>query len=230
MREEGAMSSALLLAVWLSPAFPVGAFAYSHGLEWAVEAGDVRDEETLAAWLADLLEQGAVKTDAILLAASSRATIARDAATLRDINELALALAPSSERWLETAQQGRSFHAAIRAAWSNTTVAWADDIFDDAICYPVAVGIACAAHEVEAPRACEAYALGFVANLVSASVRLSVIGQTQGQRVLAALAASVSTLGARAANAGLDDIGAAAFRSDIAAMRHETQYSRIFRS
>lgn len=224
------MSPDILLTLWLSPAFPVGAFAYSHGLEWAAEAGDVRDEATLVAWLTDLVEHGSARTDAILLAMSLRATTARDAALLNETNDLALALAPSSERRLEAAQQGRSFHAAIAAAWSNATVEWAGAALTDEIAYPVAVGAACAAHHIPIPRACEAFALGFVANLVSAAVRLSVIGQTQGQRALAALAAPVAALGAHAAQASPDDLGSSAFRSDIASMRHETQYSRLFRS
>ncbi len=224
------MSHDILLTLWLSPAFPVGAFAYSHGLEWAAEAGDVRDEATLVAWLADLVEHGSARTDAILLAESARATSARDAQRLHDVNDLALALAPSSERRLETAQQGRSFHAAISAAWSNATIEWADTTLTDEIAYPIAVGLACAAHDIPVARACEAFALGFVANLVSAAVRLSIIGQTQGQRTLAALAAPVAALGAAAAQASRDDLGSAAFRSDIASMRHETQYSRLFRS
>lgn len=230
LRNDGVMSPDILLTLWLSPAFPVGAFAYSHGLEWAAESGDVRDEATLAAWLTDLVEHGGARADAVLLAACLRATAARDGAALREANDLALALAPSSERRLETAQQGKSFHAAIAAAWSNATVEWAGEILPDEIAYPAAVGIACAAHEIPAPRACEAFALGFTANLVSAAVRLSIIGQTQGQRVLAALAGSVATLGALAAPASLDDLGSSAFRSDIASMRHETQYSRLFRS
>lgn len=224
------MSPDILLTIWLSPSFPVGAFAYSHGLEWAAEVGDIRDEASLAAWLTDLVEHGGAHADAVLLACAMRATGARNAAALRDTNDLALALAPSSERRLETAQQGKSFHAAIAAAWSKPAVDWASEILVEEIAYPVAVGIACAAHDIPSPRACEAFALGFVANLVSAAVRLSVIGQTQGQRVLAALAAPVAALGASAAQASLDDLGSAALRSDIASMRHETQYSRLFRS
>lgn len=224
------MSPDILLTIWLSPSFPVGAFAYSHGLEWAAEAGDVRDEATLVAWLTDLVEHGGARADAILLAAALRATFSRDGGALREINDLALALAPSSERRLETAQQGKSFHAAIAAAWSKPAIDWVSEILVDEIAYPIAVGVACAAHDIPAARACEAFELGFVANLVSAAVRLSIIGQTQGQRVLAALAAPVAALGASAVRASLDDLGSAAFRSDIASMRHETQYSRLFRS
>ncbi|MCB1540117.1 MAG: urease accessory protein UreF [Rhodoblastus sp.] len=224
------MSPDILLTIWLSPSFPVGAFAYSHGLEWAAEAGDVRDEASLVAWLKDLVEHGGAHADAVLLAAALRATTARDADALRETNDLALALAPSAERRLETAQQGRSFHAAIAAAWSTPSIDWASEQLTDEIAYVIAVGIACAAHDIAPRRACEAFALGFVANLVSAAVRLSVIGQTQGQRALAALAAPVAALGASAAQASLDDLGSAAFRSDIASMRHETQYSRLFRS
>jgi urease accessory protein len=220
----------LLLTIWLSPSFPVGAFAYSHGLEWAVEAGDIGDEPTLVAWLADLIEHGGARADCILLAAAHRATQAGDAAELAGVNELAIALAPSAERRLETMQQGRSFIDAVSAAWSAPRLADVRTALGEQIAYPVALGVAAGAHDIPLARACEAYALGFVGNLVSAAVRLSVVGQTQGQKTLAALAAPISALGAFAAEATLDDLGGAAFRSDIASMRHETQYSRLFRS
>ena len=221
-----APSPDILLTIWLSPSFPVGAFAYSHGLEWAVEAGDVRDEATLVAWLRDLVEHGSVRTDAILLTQSFHATARDDSTALADVNDLALALSPSSERRLETTQQGRSFAEAIAAAWPAPAISRARESLGEEI----AVGIACAAHEIPLGRACEAFALGFVANLVSASVRLSVTGQTQGQKALAALSGPIAALGDTASRATIDDLGAASFRSDIASMRHETQYSRLFRS
>ena len=220
----------LLLTIWLSPSFPVGAFAYSHGLEWTVEAGDVRNEATLAAWLSDLVEHGGARNDAILLAEAHRATAARDTTRLAAVNDLALALSPSSERRLETAQQGRSFMTVVAAAWAHPGLEFSDAALPGDVAYPVALGAACGAHVIALDRACETFALGFVANLVSAAVRLSVVGQTQGQRVLAALAQPVSALGAFAAQSSLDDLGGASFRSDIASMRHETQYSRLFRS
>jgi urease accessory protein len=224
------LSPDILLTIWLSPAFPVGAFAYSHGLEWAVEAGDVTDAATLTAWLRDLIEHGGVRADAMLLAACWRAMHAKDYAALIAANDLALALSPSAERKLETAQQGRSFMGAIQAAWNAPAIDAASAHLNDEIAYPVAVALACAAHDIPLARACEAFALGFAANLVSAGVRLGIIGQTQGQRVLAALSPSFAALGVFAANSTLDDLGSASFRSDIASMKHETQYSRIFRS
>ncbi len=230
MTTQASLSPDILLAVWLSPSFPVGAFAYSHGLEWAVEAGDVGDEATLVAWLADLVEHGGARADAILLAACWRAMRARDFVALAAANELALALAPSAERKLETSQQGRSFLSAIEAAWNAPAIEAASAYLADEIAYPVAIAIACAAHDVPLAHACRSFALAFVANLVSAGVRLSVIGQTQGQLALARLAPSLAELGAFAAQSTIDDLGSASFRSDIASMRHETQYSRIFRS
>jgi urease accessory protein len=224
------ISPDILLTIWLSPAFPVGAFAYSHGLEWAVEAGDVGDESTLTAWLRDLVEHGGARGDAIILAECWRAMRAKDFAALAAANDLALALSPSAERKLETAQQGRSFIDAIKAAWSAPAIEAASAQLTDEIAYPVAIAIACAAHEIPLARACEGFALGFAANLVSAGVRLGIIGQTQGQRVLAALTPALTALGAFAANSTLEDLGSASFRSDIASMKHETQYSRIFRS
>jgi urease accessory protein len=231
-RQRAALTASpdILLTIWLSPSFPVGAFAYSHGLEWAVEAGDVRDEATLVAWLADLIEHGGARSDTILLAEAFRATQTDDAAALAGVNDLALALSPSAERRLETAQQGRSFMEAISAAWPAPRAALAERALADDVAYPVAVGVAAAAHEITLARVCEAYALAFAANLVSAGVRLGIVGQTQGQRALAKLAAPIAALGACAATSTLDDLGSASFRSDIGSMRHETQYSRLFRS
>ena len=110
-------SSLLPLLIWLSPSFPTGAFAYSHGLEWAVESGDVTDAESLQCWIADLLDHGGVRSDAILLKAAWSAAYARDIEALAHVNELALALSPSRERHLETSAQGNAFVAAARGAW-----------------------------------------------------------------------------------------------------------------
>jgi urease accessory protein len=219
----------LPLLVWLSPAFPVGSFAYSHGLEWAVEAGDIVDAATLREWLLDLLNFGAPRTDAILFACAFRAARSADWAALDAINELAVALAGSAERRLETCAQGAAFVAAMRAAW---TCAALDHLpaGGDAIAYPVAVGAAAAGHGLDLDLSLQAFVLSLLANFVSAAVRLGAIGQTDGQKTLAAILLDVRRLAHEAAGAGLDDLGASAFRSDIAAMRHETQYSRLFRS
>ncbi|MBL8588938.1 MAG: urease accessory protein UreF [Methylobacteriaceae bacterium] len=215
------------LVVWLSPAFPVGAFAYSHGLEWAVESGDVRDAVTVQAWLRDIVERGALRNDLILLAGASRAVAARDFAALRDVDDLALALAGSRERRLETSAQGAAFLVAMRAAWPCEALA---AIIGDEHAYPVMVGAAAAAHAVPVAPALEAYALAFIANLVSAATRLGPIGQTEGQRVIATLLPAAQDAARRALHSTLDDLGGCALRSDIAAIKHETQYSRIFRS
>jgi urease accessory protein len=222
------MAAHLPLLVWLSPSFPVGAFAYSHGLEWAFEAGDVTDAESLQRWLADLLEHGSVRNDAILFAQAYRG--ATDPPALADIAELALALASSAERRLETVTQGDAFVSAIAKTWPCATIDRLREAWPDSIAYPVAVGVAAAGHEIALADALEAFALGFVANLVSAALRLGIVGQTDGQRVTAALIPAVRSLAAFAEHATLDDLGGAAFRSDLASLRHETQYTRLFRS
>lgn len=203
------------LAAWLSPAYPVGAYSYSHGLEWAVEAGDVHDRESLRAWLADCLEHGAGRCDAILLAHAFRAP--EDG----DVAELARALQPSRERLLETEAQG--------AAFARTTAAvWGPDFAPAP--YPVAVGRAAAAHGVPLGETAFLYLHAFGANLVSAGVRLIPLGQTDGQRVLAALLPLARVVAAEAVTAPLDALGGCGLRADIASMRHETQYTRLFRS
>jgi urease accessory protein len=220
----------LPLLVWLSPGFPVGAFAYSHGFEWAVEAGDVVDARSLEAWLADLIEFGAPRSDAILFSAAFRCAKAGDWPALIEANALAVALCVSGERRLETTAQGAAFVAAARAAWDCEPLRRLDEEAGRPIAYPIAVAAAVSGHKLPLEASLEAFVLAQISNLVSASLRLGPIGQSEGQKILAALLPRIRVLARDAQGASLDDLGGAAFRSDIAAMRHETQYSRLFRS
>ena len=220
----------LPLMVWLSPAFPVGAFAYSHGLEWAFEAGDLPDAGALADWIDALVAHGSLRNDLVLFAASWRAARADDGAALTEIAELALALANSAERRLETVTQGNAFATAIAASWPCDAITRLRDAWSGDLAYPVAVAVAAAGHDLPLPASLQGYALAFVANLVSAAVRLGVIGQTDGQKITARLLPVLCAAASAAEAATLDDLGGCAFRSDLAALRHETQYSRLFRS
>ncbi len=218
------------LQIWLSPAFPSGGFAYSHGLEWAVEAGDIRGLASAIDWLDALLEHGAPRNDCILLAAAWRSAAAGDGRVLSETNELALALAGSAERYLETSQQGTSFLLAVRAAWPTANLEQLVTPAVAAWAYPVAVGACAGAHALSLEATLATFATAAVNNLVSALIRLGCIGQTDGQRAMAALLDPIARLASAAAHAGLDDLGQAAFRSDLAALLHETQYTRLFRS
>jgi urease accessory protein len=218
----------LPLLAWLSPGFPVGAFAFSQGLEWAVEAGTVRDAPSLQGWLTDLVSHGAIRTDAVLVAAAWRSEAPTD---LCAVNELALALAPSRERRLETAAQGNAFLTAVRAAWPAPAIErFMAALAEDDAAYPVAVGLSAAAHALPLRATLGAFTLAGCSNLVSAAVRLGPLGQTEAQGIIAALCPALDRLAAWAAESTLADCGAAAWGADIASMRHETQYSRLFRS
>ena len=215
--------------IWLSPAYPVGGFSYSHGLEWTVEAGKVQDGETLGRWTEDILRHGAGQSDAIFLAHAWRAVHDGNEGLLAETVELAAAFAPSAERRLETLAQGAAFLAATRAAWPNPAL---DRLAAQAgeVAYPVAVGVSAAAHHLPLQATAHAFVQAFAANLVSAGVRLIPLGQSDGLRVLAKLEALIPPLVAGALDASLDDVGGAAVMADIASMRHETQYTRLFRS
>jgi urease accessory protein len=218
------------LMAWLSPAYPVGAFSYSSGIEWAVESGDITDAETLKRWLAVTIAEGSGFCDAVFFVHAHRAATAGDDKALRDVAELAAAFAPSKERHLETTAQGRAFVEATRAAWPCAALDRLAAIWDGAIAYPVAVGVTAAGHGIAVEPALSAYLHGVTANLISAGVRLVPLGQTDGQRLLAAFEPIVAATAARALSIPLDQAGGAAFRADIASMRHETQYTRLFRS
>jgi urease accessory protein len=212
----------LKLMTWLSPAFPVGAFGYSHGLETAIREGAVRDAETLAAWIGGLVEFGGGWTDAVLFHAAWEASMGRDAQALAEVAELAEALAPSLERRRETLAQGEAFLVAARA--------WGPPELNGQVAYPVAVGSAAACARISAPAALTAWLHAFAANLVSVAVRAIPIGQTDAVAVIAALEPVILATARRAGASTLDDLGACALLSDIAAMRHEILDGRLFAS
>ncbi|MGD0432175.1 MAG: urease accessory protein UreF [Acetobacteraceae bacterium] len=208
------------LLTWLSPAFPTGAFAYSHGIEWAVETLDIRDGETLLEWLAAVIAHGSGRNDTILLRHAHRA--ANDPPALRTIAGLALATAASHERRDEALAQGAAF---LRAA-----AGWSPPELPEDTPYAVAVGAMAGAHGIDEDATAGAYLQTFTCNLISAAVRLVPLGQTTGLRTLAALEPLILATMTATKGVTLDDLGGCAFRSDLAAMRHETQYTRLFRS
>ncbi|KGB81821.1 MAG: urease accessory UreF family protein [Pseudomonadota bacterium] len=202
----------LTLTQWLSPAFPVGGFAYSHGLEQVIAAGEVADAAGLRAWLRVVLEEGAGAADATLLCLAMKGG---------DLADVARALAPSRERLEEAEAQGAAFVATVNGIYGEEL---------EPAPLPVAVGIAARRLSLSAPQVAALYLHGFASNLVSAAVRFVPLGQTEGQRVLQALHAPITAIAARAADATLDDIGTAALGADLAAMRHETMDVRIFKT
>jgi urease accessory protein len=216
-REDASAQALLHLLTWLSPAFPTGAFAYSHGIEWAVEAGDITDGDTLREWLVDLLAHGSPRSDVILLRHAHKAETDLDA-----LAELASAATPTRERQAETLNQGAAF---VRAARS-----WGCPTLPDPVAYPVAVGALAGLHGIDTDATAVAYLHAVTTNLISAAVRLVPLGQSTGLAVLAVLEPLILRVAAETRSATLDDLGGAAFRSDLAAMRHETQYTRLFRS
>lgn len=210
------------LTSWLSPAYPVGAYTYSHGLEAAIAAGDVSDAPSAEAWIADCLEHGAGRSDAILLACAWREAGAGDTNAIDELSELAEAMAPSAERLLETTAQGRAFAEVTDASWGSFGCEHPP--------YAIAIGVASARHGIPIAMTVDMFLHAFASNLISACVRLVPLGQTAGQKILAALMPVVRGVAQEALEADVDDIGGCAFGSDIASMRHETQEVRLFRS
>jgi urease accessory protein len=228
--DETGAAALYRLMTWLSPAFPVGAFSYSSGIEWAVEAGDIGDAASLGDWLAAMLAEGSGFCDGVFLAHAHRAAGSRDARALRDIAELSAAFVPSRERQLETTAQGRAFIDIARAAWTCDGLDARIADCDGAIVYPVAVGLVSAAHQIPPAPAMHAFLHALTSSWISAGARLVPLGQTDSQRVLASLEPVVVATAKRSLDASLDDLGSATFRADLAGMRHETQYTRLFRS
>jgi len=213
----------LRLMAWLSPVFPVGSFSYSHGLERAVHDGFVTDAASLEDWLHWLVARGSGWNDAVLCAESWRRAVSGE--VLREIAELAEALAGSRERHMEAMLQGGAFLAAAKS--------WPSPVFGrlPADCaYPVAVGAVAGAHGIPLASVLAAFLQAFCINLLQASIRLSVTGQNGVTATMAALEPVLGETAERAAQSNLDDLGSATLIADIMAMKHETQHSRLFRS
>ncbi|UWQ93940.1 urease accessory protein UreF (plasmid) [Rhodobacteraceae bacterium M382] len=207
----------LTLTQWFSPAFPVGAFAYSHGLEWAIDAGDVTNTEQSKAWISDVLRHGAGWNDSLFLGAAYRA----GSTDVDEIDAMSRAFSASAERLKETRLQGEAFCDIIAKVW-------AADL--KGLTYPVAVGRAARLQGLPLELATQFYLQAFMANLAAVTMRLVPLGQTEGQRMIREMTPLCSQVAAQASCAALDDLGSSAFLSDIASMKHETQYSRIFRT
>jgi urease accessory protein len=211
------------LLTWLSPAFPVGSFAWSQGLETAIVDKRVSNAATLREWIAGSLMHGGLRTDAILLAHAHRAH--DDPLALLELADLALALASAAERNNETRQTGEAFAIAARA--------WPSDVYSrlpDPCPYPIAVGAIAAAQGVALDDTLIGYLTAAVHTQISVAVRLVPLGQTAGLQVMAALEPVVAARAESAATASLDDIGTSSYATDIAQMRHETLPVRVFRS
>lgn len=220
---EAGQASLLRLMAWLSPAFPVGSFSYSHGLERAVHDGLVEDGESLAAWIAALVENGSGWNDAVLMAESHR--LASQGAPPLAVAELAEAMSGSAERHLESTLQGAAFLQAA-SAWPSAVV----QELPASCPYCVAVGAVAGTHGVSLEGALTAFMQAFVSNQIQAAIRLSVIGQIEAVGILAALETVLIETVERAARSSLDDLGSSTLAAEIAAMNHETQFSRLFRS
>ena len=207
----------LQLLAFMSPAFPIGSFAYSHGLEWAIDDGVVTSADDVEAWIESLLTRGSGWNDAVLFAAAFDA----NGETRKEIDELALAFAASRERVLETSDLGQSF-AKAAAVFSSKAI--------ELQAYPVAVATACSGLGMSKHDGLLAFLQAFSNNLIAVAVRLIPLGQTKGLEVMRDLMAIITKTAERAMVSSLDDLGSSTLLSDIASMKHETQYSRVFRS
>ena len=242
------------LLAWSSPGYPTGAFSYSHGLEWAVETGDVTNLLTLLDYVTAVLSRGGAWVDAVLFAHTWRAApdaatpdvatpdaatpdaatlglATPDAATLDSLSELASAFRGSSETALESRQQGSAFLDVTRKAWPHPTLDnFAQRHTGQPVAHCVTVAVACAAHNIALTPALHAYLHAVAANLVSAGARLIPLGQTQAQIAIARLSPILTDVVEHALKTSLDDLGTAAPAIELCSLRHETQYTRLFRS
>jgi urease accessory protein len=218
------------LLAWNSPAYPTGAFSYSHGLEWAVEEGSVKNVAHLVDFVEAVLTRGGGWVDAVLFAHTWRAAAVSDEA-VDEISELGAAFRGTAETALESLQQGSAFLQITRQAWPHPAIeGFARRHAGRGIAHSVVVGLTCSVHGIALQPALSAYLHAVAANLVSAGVRLIPLGQTHGQLAVAHLLPVIESVTEHAARAGLEDLGTAAPGLERCSALHETQYTRLFRS
>jgi urease accessory protein len=218
---------------WLSPAFPIGSYSYSHGTEWAVEAGHVHNRETLVDWLEADLRYGSVRNEAIFFIEAWRCAVDDDRAKLFDISELAAAFRGTSEFALEASQQGTACLNTLRHVWPHPLLDWLSETIQQhhiKAVQAVVLAVGAAKQCMPTSLALPAFLQSYIANLVTAGIRLIPLGQTDGQFVIAGLEQAILAASAQAENATIQDLGSAGFMVDLASMAHETQYTRLFRS
>ncbi len=237
MVRSGSMAEpyAYKLVAWLSPAMPVGAYSYSHALEAAVEAGAVADAASLRDYAVSVLHYGTGWTDGLLLRAAHEAGVdgAFQGWSPTEILATAAALRGTSELALESAAQGRALLTVLRQAWPAAELDSLEDLCGQAGVeppYALVLGIAARAHGLPLDAVLPAFLQAFAANLISAGIRLIPLGQTDGQRLTAALEAAVVEVVVLVMASGVEDLGSAALAIDLFSMAHETQYTRLFRS
>ena len=218
---------------WLSPAFPAGSYSYSHGIEWAVEAGHIHDRKSLVDWLEADLCYGSGRNEAIFFIEAWRSAIDDDREKLLEIAELAAAFRSTSEFALETSQQATACLATLRRVWSDPLIESLSELLLERSVAPtlsVVLGVRTATQSIPATLALPAFLQSYTAHLVTAGVRLVPLGQTDGQLAIAELEPAVLAVAAKAEEATIHDLGSAAFMVDLASASHETQYTRLFRS
>jgi urease accessory protein len=221
------------LQSWLSPAFPTGSYSYSHGLEWAVEAGHIHDRKSLVDWLEADLCYGSGRNEAIFFSEAWRSATDNDRAKLFEIAELAAAFRGTSEFALESSQQAAACLATLRQVWPDRVLDRLSEMLCERNVQPalaVVLGVRLARQHIPVSLALPAFLQSYIANLVAAGVRLIPLGQTDGQLAIAELEDAVLAVSVHAQKATIDDLGSAAFMVDLASMAHETQYTRLFRS
>ena len=231
-RTTSTADAAARLLTWLSPAFPVGAYSYSHGLELAVEAGFVSDRSSLIAWVEGVVRYGAGRLDGMCLLEAHRAVSTSDTDRLSKIAELAAAMRGSAELALESTAQGAAFLKAIGSGWPHLSAAPALQQLArmPSLAYPIAVGATAALAEIGETALLQAYLTAFCGNVVSAALRLAPIGQSDGIAAVAALEPTIAAQVERLRRTPFENIGSTALMVDWCSMKHETQETRLFRS
>jgi len=218
---------------WLSPAFPTGSYSYSHGIEWAVEAGHIHDRKSLVDWLEADLCYGSGRNEAIFFIEAWRSAADDDCEKLLEIAELAAAFRSTSEFALETSQQATACLATLHRVWPDPLLDGLTELLSDlriAPVFSVVLGVRAARQDIPANLALPAFLQSYLANLVTAGIRLVPLGQTDGQFAIAELESAVLALASQSEQATICDLGSAALMVDIASASHETQYTRLFRS
>jgi urease accessory protein len=218
---------------WTSPSFPIGSYSYSHGLERAVEAGHTNSRASLVDWLEADLCYGTGRNEAIFFSEAWRCTIDDNPSKLLAIAELAAAFRGTAEFALESSQPAAACLTTLRKVWPDLVLDRFSEMLYEHEVQPalaVVLGVRSARQGVPLSLALPAFLQAYIANLVTAGVRLIPLGQTDGQLVIAELEHTVLAVSKEAQQITINELGSAAIMVELASMEHESQYTRLFRS
>ena len=213
----------LKLLTWNNQSFPIGSYCFSSGLEFAVESKLIQSGKDLQYWLNDLLKYGSLYSDALILLEAWKLASKKENNKINDLNNFAVSLNQSNEKYIENYEQGKSFIKITEDAWNHKYIS-------KKLVYPIAYAVAAVQENINMEDVLICYLHSSLCNLLAAGIKLIPLGQTEGQKIQIALNTYIEEEYKNILKKNFNDIGNCGWVNDIISMKHENQFTRTFRT